>query len=258
VVGHMLKACRLFCIGLLLAGADVAGTPFPAIAAEGTTAAGPIGGTDIRSALLPPPGVYGGLIGLYSSAGQVNDGSGNPAAGLDAVSLNAAVAGGILAYVPDYKILGGSIAFIGFLTGGQECGQVVAAIASRCISGFGDPYFEVDWSRSFGTVRPSRDPGAFPIVEGLTLDFGLGAVIPAGKYDATIQAMNGVTIGNKTSDIAPSVAFTYTTPPLIAEGTGTVEIPEGQPAAPLLIVQLRSYPGIITDARNLFHGCGCA
>ena len=68
-------------------------------------------------------------------------------------------------------------------------------------------------------MRPSRDPGAFPIVEGLTLDFGLGAVIPAGKYDATIQAMNGVTIGNKTSDIAPSVAFTYTTPPLIAEGT---------------------------------------
>ena len=81
----------------------MAGTPFPAIAAEGTTAAGPIGGTDIRSALLPPPGVYGGLIGLYSSAGQVNDGSGNPAAGLDAVSLNAAVAGGILAYVPTTK-----------------------------------------------------------------------------------------------------------------------------------------------------------
>ena len=61
--------------------------------------------------------------------------------------------------------------------------------------------------------------GAFPILEGLTLDFGLGAVIPVGKYDANTQAMNGVTIGNKTSDIAPSVAFTYTTPPLIAEGT---------------------------------------
>ena len=68
-------------------------------------------------------------------------------------------------------------------------------------------------------MRPSHDPGAFPIIEGLTLDFGLGAIIPAGKYDANTQAMNGITMGNNTFDIAPSVAFTYTTPPLIAEGT---------------------------------------
>jgi hypothetical protein len=212
---------RVFCspwLGLLLA-TFLAAAAQTARAAEGTTAAGPIGGTDIRSAVLPPPGVYGGLVGLYSAVGQVNDGSGNPAAGLNAVNLSADVVGGLLAYVPDYKLFGGSIAFIGFLTGGQECGQIVSVIPSRCTSGFGDPYFEADWSRSFGTVRPSHDSGAFPILEGLTLDFGLGAVIPIGKYDANTQAMNGVTIGNKTSDIAPSVAFTYTTPPLIAEGT---------------------------------------
>ena len=116
-------------------------------------------------------------------------------------------------------MFGGSVGFIGFLAGGQECGQLVSFIPSRCISGLGDPYVEADWSRSFGSVRPSRDPGAFPIVQGLTVDFGLGAVIPVGKYDATLQAQNGVTIGNKSFDLAPSAAFTYTTPPLIVEGT---------------------------------------
>jgi hypothetical protein len=191
----------------------------PCQAAEGTAAAGPIGGTDIRSALLPPPGLYGGVVGLYSSVNEVSDGSGNPVAGLDAVDLNAEIGGAFLVYVPDFKLFDGSVGLIGFLTGGQECGQLVSTIPSRCISGFGDPYVEADWSRSFGSLRPSHDPGAFPIMEGLTVDVGLGALLPIGQYDSNLQAMNGISIGNKTFDVAPSVAFTYTTPPLIAEGT---------------------------------------
>lgn len=202
---------------LVLAAAALCAAP--AWAAEGTTAAGPIGGTDIRSALLPPPGVYGVVVGLNSNVGTVKDGTGHPAAGLDAVGLNADVVGGLVAYVPNVQVLGGSIGFIGFASGGQECGQVVSSIPRRCVYGFGDPYIEADWSRTFGHVRPSRDPNAFPIVEGLTIDFGLGAVIPVGQYDHNLQAMNGVSLGNKTFDVAPSVAFTYTTPPFFAEGT---------------------------------------
>jgi hypothetical protein len=203
----------------LFLGAGVGCTALPSWAAEGTTAAGPIGGTDIRSAMLPPPGLYGGLVGLYSSVKEIRDGSGNPVAGLDAVDLNAKVAGAFFVYVPDFKLFDGSVALFGLATGGQECGQVVSSIASRCVSGFGDPYVEIDWSRSFGRLRASRDAGAFPIVQGLTVDLGLGAVIPIGQYDANLQAMNGISLGNKTFDIAPSAAFTYTTPPLIAEGT---------------------------------------
>jgi hypothetical protein len=191
----------------------------PSWAIEGNTAAGPIGGTDIRSALLPPPGLYGGTIGLVSPVHEIHDGTGKPVPGLDAVNLIARIAGPFFVYVPDYKLFGGSVGLIGTVPIGQECGQLVSLVPRRCISGFGDPYFEADWSRSFGQLRRSRDPAAFPIVEGLTLALGLGAVIPVGKYNAELLANNGITIGNNTWDVAPTVAVTYTTPPLIFEGT---------------------------------------
>ena len=178
-----------------------------------------IGGTDIRSALLPPPGFYGGVIGLVSPVHEIHDGTGHPVPGLDAVDLIARIAGPLFIYVPEFKLMGGSMGLIGVFPAGQECGQLVSAVPSRCISGLGDPYFEVAWSRSFGRLRPSRDPGAFPIMEGLTVGLGVGVVLPIGRYDAQTQAANGITIGNNTFDIAPSIAVTYTTPPLIFDGT---------------------------------------
>jgi hypothetical protein len=189
------------------------------LAVEGTTAAGPIGGTDIRSALLPPPGLYGGAIGLVSPVHEVRDGTGKPVPGLDAVHLVARIVGPFFIYVPDFKLFDGSIGLIGVFPVGQQCGQLVSTVPSRCKSGFGDPYFEVAWSRSFGQLRRSRDPGAFPIMEGLAIGLGLGVVLPIGQYDARTQAANGITMGNNTWDIAPSIAVTYTTPPLIFEGT---------------------------------------
>jgi hypothetical protein len=199
--------------------ASVCGSVRPSMAAEGATAAGPIGGSDIRSALLPPPGFYGGIIGASTAADALTDGSGRPIAVLDAVNLKSTVGGAMFLYVPELKILGGSIGLFGFVLAGPVCGQLVSAIPSRCASAVGDPYFEISWSRSFGQMRLSQDPGAFPIMEGLIVGLGLGAVVPIGYYDAAIQATNGVSVGNKTFDVAPSVAFTYTTPPLIAEGT---------------------------------------
>src|SRR5207248_11213469 len=82
-----------------------------------------------------------------------------------------------------------------------------------------DPYVEIAWSSFFGTVRPSRFPHAFPILEGLAVATGFGAVFPIGRYDAVLANNQGVTIGNNVWDFAPNVAFTYTTQPIIAEGT---------------------------------------
>ena len=191
----------------------------PSWAVEGAAAAGPIGGSDIRSAILPPPGLYGGVVGLYNDVVGYNDGSGHPAAGLDAFGLQNYDAGAYFLYVPDLKLFGGQIGFSGFEAAGQNCGQLVSAVQRRCVAGFGDPYVELDWSRSFGQVRPPSTAGAFPILQGLALEFGIGAVLPIGYYNQQTQAMNGVTPGNNTFDLSPTVAVTYTTPPLIADGT---------------------------------------
>ena len=99
------------------------------------------------------------------------------------------------------------------------CGQITSAYPRRCRTGLGDVYFETFWSRFYGFTRPSREEGALPIRQGLAFGTGVGAMLPAGLYDARIQASNGVTVGSNTLDIAPSIAFTYTTPPLLAEGT---------------------------------------
>src|SRR5579862_3877620 len=129
----------------LLLAAGLVCAALPASAAEGTTAAGPIGGSDMRSALLPPPGLYGVAVGLYSTVDSVHDGTGHPVPAFDAVDLKAEIGGALVLYVPDVKVLGGSIGFIGFLDGGQECGQLVSFVARQCTQGLGDPYVEADW-----------------------------------------------------------------------------------------------------------------
>jgi hypothetical protein len=207
--------CRVWLVVLICAGLWSS----QSWAVEGPTAAGPIGGSDIRSAILPPPGLYGGVVALYNDATQYNDGSGHPEAALNAFGLQNYVGGAFFLYVPEVKVLGGEIGFAGFGIAAEDCGQLVSAVPRRCVQGVGDPYFEIDWSRSFGQVRPPTVAGAFPILQGVALNFGLGVVLPIGNYNQQTQVMNGVTPGSKTFDLAPTVAVTYTTPPLIADGT---------------------------------------
>jgi hypothetical protein len=207
------------CTLLIVAAAAFCCSSSPLIAAEGSSIAGPLGGTDIRAAQLPPPGLYGGMVLLYAEARKFIDGSGTGVPALDGLRLSRKRAGPFLLYVPDVRVFGGSIGIGGVIPIGTECGRLFEVTPKRCISGIGDPYVELSWSRFFGTIRPSRFPGAYPVAEGLTVGLGLGAVIPIGRYDAVDAATQGLTIGNNIWDIAPSAAFTYTTKPLIADGT---------------------------------------
>ena len=191
----------------------------PALAVEGPTAAGPIGGTDIRSAMLPPPGLYGGVILLGAGTLDFVDGDGDTIPALREAHLEKELAGPFLYYVPDIKVFGGSIGFGAIIPAGNQCGHLFIGDSNRCTVGVGDPYAEINWSRSFGTPRPSTYPGAYPILEGLTIMTGFGVVFPAGTYDSSDVTEQALSIGNNLWDFAPSVALTYTTPPLIAEGT---------------------------------------
>jgi len=191
----------------------------PLWAIEGNTAAGPIGGTDMRSAVLPPPGFYAGGIAVGSTVPDIKDGKGETVPGLDAIHLREKLAAPFFLYVPNASLFGGSIGLLGVFPAGEQCGQLVSFVPSRCSSGFGDPYVEIAWSRAFGQLRPSRYPGALPIMEGLVVSLGAGAVLPIGHYDQRSQAQNGASIGNNTLDVAPTAAVTYTTPPFVFDGT---------------------------------------
>ena len=146
----------------------------PAGAVEGPTVAGPIGGTDIRSAILPQPGLYGGAVFLGASTIDFLDRDGNVTPALKDARLHKELAAPFLYYVSNVKVLGGSVGFGGIIPMGNQCGHLFVGQSSRCTQGVGDPYVEVDWSRYFGTPRPSKYPGAYPILQGLNLLIGFG------------------------------------------------------------------------------------
>ena len=165
----------------VLAAAVLCSAGAPSLALEGSSAAGPIGGTDIRTAQLPPPGIYGGHITLIAKADKFYDGSGILVPALSELDLFKQRWAPFALYVPDVQVLGGRIGIAAIVPGGVECGHLFAGTPTRCVAGIGDPYVEISWSRFFGTMRPSKFAGALPVAEGLTLALGFGTVFPFGR-----------------------------------------------------------------------------
>lgn len=191
----------------------------PAQAAEGVTLAGPIGGADINSASLPPPGLWGGfaLATLYGTRLTGDNGKSiSPDYSFLPKEGGAAVAG--LLYVYNTEILGGRIA-TSFLDSysGNTCLKISARVGN-CAAGFNDAYSDLFfWSRLFpsaGYVSQSKASGP-PIPFGLTVGFGLGLGMPIGQYNAK-QAFNQ---GTNLWDFAPNFALTYTLPGIVGDAT---------------------------------------
>jgi hypothetical protein len=191
----------------------------PALAVEGPSAAGPIGGTDVRSAQLPPPGFYGGAFASAATALDFVDGNGNTIPALSEASLTRKNLAPFFLYVPNFQVLGGSVGLAAFVPFSELCGRLFAGSQKLCRAGVGDFYAELDWSRSFATPRASRFPGAFPILEGLTVALGFGMVVPTGQFNASDATSQALSAGSNIYDFAPCLALTYTTPPIIVEGT---------------------------------------
>lgn len=203
----------------LLAAQILVGAASPTSASEGFALAGPIGGTDVRSAQLPPPGLYGGAIYVHAESRGFYDGDGNSVPAFDDLKFSSDIAQGFVLYVPDIRVLGGSIGFAGLASVGVNCGHLFETEPDRCIAGFGDIYIEADWSRHFGTLRPSEYDGGLPVAGGLTLALGFGVLFPSGRYDASEATTKALRIGNNVWDFAPTIAATYVTDPVLADGT---------------------------------------
>ena len=204
---------------LLVALLALALTNTCAHAIEGPTVAGPIGGNDIGSAVLPPPGFYGGVAVVVQGTFDFHDGNGNNIPALRDAYLAKQQVAPVFLYVPHFKVLGGSVGVGGFMAVGNQCGKLFIGEASECRQGFGDPYIELDWSRSFGAYRPAKHPDAYPILQGFSVLFGGGIVFPSGSYNDDTRLKQVLSIGTNIWDFALTVAMTYTTPPILAEGT---------------------------------------
>jgi len=168
---------------------------------------------------MPPPGLYGGVTFLHVEVFDIVDGQGETVPALADADLTRNVVGPFLYYVPNVTVLGGSIGIGGFVPLGHQCGHLFFSEPNDCTTGIGDAYVEFDWSRSFGHIRPSKYPGAFPILEGLSILAGIGVLFPTGKFDASDPLQQTLSTGTNIWDFAPTIGFTYTTPPILAEGT---------------------------------------
>jgi hypothetical protein len=169
--------------------------------------------------MLPPPGVYFGTVQLVARTIDFKDRNGDTVPGLEDAQLEKGVAGPFMYYIPETKVFGGTVAIAGIVPAGVICGHLFAGTSDDCDSGVGDPYVEVAWSRYFGTPRPSLYPGAYPVLEGLSVLVGFGTVIPLGRFDGADPLRQALSVGTNIWDFAPTAAFTYTTAPVLAEGT---------------------------------------
>jgi hypothetical protein len=173
---------------------------------------GPIGGTDIRQAFLPPPGLYGVGVGVgltlpkYWGGNETYDSRGAPLVG-----------GGGLLFVYDTEFLGGKLASTIF---DDYADQNFGLKGSKKESskGFGDIYSDIlMWSRFFPSeAYATQSKDGIPMPYGLQVMFGLGMGFPTGKYDASKR----VNVGSNVYTFSPNVALTYTTPSLFYDAPG--------------------------------------
>lgn len=177
----------------------------PAMAAEGSVYGGPVGGTDIRNAYIPPfPGIYFGFANVpgYSTSLYGNNGSPNPNVHRFNFVFDAQAFA--VSYVYPFKLFGGSIQ-----TSVQESYYPYARFSinnrTQRITGWGDLYSDLlKWSYYLGEAAPPR-PGARPMPYGLTVEAAYSMIFPTGTYN-THQF---VTSGHNDYFIIPNFAATY-------------------------------------------------
>jgi hypothetical protein len=187
--------------------------PCQSFALQGRAPSGPIGGTDINQALVPPPGLYGGLIYGYMDFSAWVDDDGNETDAGDAATI-AAVA---FAYSWDTTIFGGSVLSSISLGWQDQDWWVGDNSLNDHFSGIIDIYSDLFfWSRFFPSQAFETQPKGSVIPYGLAVGCGLGVTLPTGTYDES--DVNSV--GSNIYTIAPSIALTYTMPSLFGDFLG--------------------------------------
>jgi len=186
--------------------------PGNSFALQGIAPSGPIGGTDINQALLPPPGLYIGLVGGYMDFTGWIDNDGNKIDAGDHATISAVG----MAYVWDFQVFGGSI-LSSISSGYQDQKWSIGGSEEDHFYGMIDIYSDIFyWGRFFPSEAFTSQPEGGRVPFGLAIGGGLGMTFPTGTYDDGV-ANN---IGSNVYTISPSISFTYTTPSLLGKTLG--------------------------------------
>lgn len=200
-----------------LFGAMLLGSVFnlsTAQATEGIAPAGPIGGTDLNQALLPPvPGLYYGVVGAGLKLGDYRLNGGGKADGDGHLGIGAVA--GLIVY--DHTLWGGQLASsIG--VGYQRVCYNLANTGKNCSEGMMDTYTDLlMWSKFMPSAQFSKQsPEGRIIPYGTAVLLSMGATWPTGKYDKH-KPMN---VGSNFYTFSPSIALTHTAPSIFGAGPG--------------------------------------
>ena len=192
----------------------------PAQSAEGGFYSGPIGGSDIRSAILSTPGSMAFNFSFAPQFSNLYAGpNGKPSQTAPSVAFFAQSIPAGLSYVYPFTFDGGKF-------GSKIQDQYSFACyrkgpKSQCDSGFSDPYTDLliysKFVGLFGAKPPPSDSHHLKLPYGLTIAPAFSMSIPLGRYNST-QMLNQ---GHNTWIFIPNIAATYITGPNLSIGDAT-------------------------------------
>lgn len=205
---HFARSAPLLC-GIVLwaslpSGAGATETPLPIT---------PAGGTDIGQALLPPPGLYGGVAVLpLNENRRFNDANGNAVDDSQSIKTSIPIIAAGLIYSYPGKILGGNVISSIQLPIFQLDYRIGDGPSNRKRA-VGDVYVDLfQWAK-----RISGNDGheALAPPRGLTVSVGLAMKAPTGNYSRA-RALN---IGSNVWLTVPNIGMTYRSAPLAGVGS---------------------------------------
>lgn len=205
IMNKIFAACSV--IGFSLIASDFS------YATEGGQFAGPIGGSDMRSAYLPPQeGLYLGTFAGMSRGSKYADTRGKSSAALPngRMSLNYLGVGALYKYPGEYW--GGSLASSASVYQAWNIYQRFGDTSGHETLQTGDVFSDLlIWSKYLGGLK-----SASQLPTGLTIAPALSIVAPVGSYEKD----RFVNIGRNTWVLAPNVSFSYLTEPGLLQGDG--------------------------------------
>jgi hypothetical protein len=189
----------------------------PVGATEAGLFAGPIGGSDMRSAYLPQAsGLYLGFANLDATYNVLDGNNGRPSAIHDS-SYDAALEAFLGLYVYPWRPFGGTIA-----TSVSESydflWERIGGTRKQADSGLNNTYSDLlVWSRYVGLLGAHPDGPDSPLPYGLTVSVAYSMVFSTGAY----QLKNLTNEGYDYDVFIPNMALTYLTGPDLSFGDGT-------------------------------------